>query len=106
MGADSRAAIADPGSIVYVSAATIWEAGIKIALGRLDVDGDLVEEIAASGFEELQMTARHASVAAALPPHHADPFDRMLIAQASTEDLVLISSDPAFGDYDVSVFWN
>ncbi len=100
----ARAAIRDSRSIVHVSAATIWELTIKAALGRLDTGGaDLTDEIAANGFVELPITARHAAKAGALPRHHDDPFDRMLIAQARSEELVLVTRDDAFGAYEVAL---
>ncbi|HET9210386.1 MAG TPA: type II toxin-antitoxin system VapC family toxin [Thermoanaerobaculia bacterium] len=101
---EAREAVADPSSIVHVSAASIWELAIKAALGKLDLQGaDLVEEIAENDFVELPMTARHSSVAANLPRHHQDPFDRMLIAQAQIEGLTVITRDPAFRDYGVVI---
>jgi PIN domain nuclease of toxin-antitoxin system len=103
LGAEARQAIADPASIVHVSAATIWELSIKAALGKLDLDGaDLVEEIEENDFIELPMTARH-SAAAALPRHHEDPFDRMLIAQAQIEGLTMVTRDAAFRDYGIAL---
>ena len=96
-------AIADPAHTVLVSAASVWEAAIKIALGRLDVDGDLVAEIEANGFVELPVTARHAQLAGALPRHHEDPFDRLLVAQAALEGVRLAAVDPAFRHYDVAL---
>jgi PIN domain nuclease of toxin-antitoxin system len=102
--AEARQAVADPSSIVHVSAATVWELSIKAALGKLDLDGaDLVEEIEENGFVELPMTARHSLAAATLPRHHDDPFDRMLIAQARIEGLTIITRDPAFRDYEVGL---
>ncbi len=79
-----------------MSAASIWEAAIKAALGKLAVEGDLVAEIAANGFSELPISARHAQVAGKLPRHHDDPFDRLLLAQASVEALVLATADDRF----------
>jgi PIN domain nuclease of toxin-antitoxin system len=96
-------AIADPAHTVLVSAASVWEAAIKSALGRLDVDGDLVAEIEANGFVELPVTARHAQLAGALPRHHEDPFDRLLVAQAALEGVRLATIDPAFRHYDVAL---
>jgi len=102
--AKARQAVADPTSIVHVSAATVWELSIKAALGKLDLDGaDLVEEIAENGFVELPMTARHSLATATLPRHHDDPFDRMLIAQARIEGLTVVTRDPAFRDYGVGL---
>ena len=85
---------------VFVSAASIWEAAIKTALGKLTVAlDDLVAGIAASGFSELPITAIHAARVAALPDHHRDPFDRMLIAQALHEPLHLLTADAALRRY-------
>ena len=95
-----------PASVVHVSAATVWELSIKAALGRLDLGGvDLAAEIALNGFVELPITAKHANRAGALPRHHDDPFDRMLIAQAEVEGLTCVSRDQTFGRYDVSTRW-
>lgn len=106
LSATARAAIADPGNAVYVSAATVWEVGIKAALGRLDLGGcDVVAEIAANGCLDLAITAAHAAQAAALPHHHEDPFDRMLIAQARLEDLRCVTRDPVFATYQVPTLW-
>jgi PIN domain nuclease of toxin-antitoxin system len=102
--AGARQAVADPVSIVHVSAATVWELSIKAALGKLDLDGaDLVEEIGENDFVELPMTARHSLAAATLPRHHDDPFDRMLIAQARIEGLTIVTRDPAFRAYGVGL---
>ena len=104
LSAGARQAVADPSSIVHVSAATVWELSIKAALGKLDLDGaDLVEEIGENDFVELPMTARHSSAAANLPRHHEDPFDRMLIAQAQLEDLTIVTRDPAFRAYGIAI---
>jgi len=93
----------DPASDVYVSAVTIWEAGIKSAAGRLHVRGDLIEHIGRSNFSPLSVTIEHAATAAKLPPHHKDPFDRMLVAQSMREGLTLVTRDTAFSAYDVPV---
>ncbi len=104
LSAEARQAIADPASIVHVSAATVWELSIKAVLGKLDLDGaDLVEEIHENDFVELPMTARHSVAAATLPRHHEDPFDRMLIAQAQIEGLTIVTRDSAFRDYGIAL---
>lgn len=101
-----RTSLEDPSTLVFVSAASIWELGIKARLGRLELGGaDLVGEIAANGFIELPVSAQHASVAADLPANHPDPFDRMLIAQAQIEGLTCATRDPAFQDYAVPTIW-
>ena len=100
----AREAIRDPDALVHVSAASIWEIAVKVKLGRLDVqDSDCAAEIEANGFVELAITARHAQSAGALPRHHDDPFDRMLIAQAQLEDLVLITHDPRLRRYGTQI---
>jgi len=93
----TRIAMAD---VVYISAASIWEAGIKIKQGRLEANiDDLYEGIASSGFVELPISAKHSVIAANLPEHHRDPFDRMLIAQAMSEPLKLLTADVLLRQY-------
>lgn len=102
LGERAREAIIDPTAVVFVSAASIWEIAIKAKLGKIDVvSPDLVQEIVANDFAELPMAARHAVTAGNLPRHHDDPFDRMLIAQAKIEDLIIVTRDPAFQEYGV-----
>ena len=99
-----RDAIGDEDAIVWVSSASIWEISIKRKLGRIElVHSDLERELERSNFLELAITWQHAERAGSLPRHHDDPFDRMLIAQAQAEQLVLVSYDPAFSDYDVAL---
>ncbi len=85
---------------VFVSAASIWEAAIKIGLGRLEVSvPDLIHGIEASGFIELPITARQSATVANLPSYHRDPFDRLLIAQALHEPLRLLTVDASLKPY-------
>jgi PIN domain nuclease of toxin-antitoxin system len=85
---------------VFVSSASIWEASIKVGLGKLDADVDLlVSEIEASGFTELPVKAVHAAMVRNLPDIHRDPFDRLLIAQALIEPLRLLTSDGHLSKY-------
>jgi PIN domain nuclease of toxin-antitoxin system len=104
LGAAARALIADA-DVVFVSAATTWEAAIKAALGRLRYPDSIEAGVEASGFEKLPITLHHAERAAALPPHHADPFDRMLVAQAEVESLTLVTHDRALAAYGRPVMW-
>lgn len=98
-------AITRPATIVCVSAASIWEASIKSSLGRLDLDGvDLVAEVAANGFSELGVSGAHGWLAGRLPRHHRDPFDRLLVAQAGHEQLILVTEDEVLARYDVAIF--
>ena len=92
--------------VVFVSAVTAWEIAIKSALGKLVARGTVEDAIADYGFTALPVSVRHADAVRALAPHHRDPFDRMLVAQAQLEDLVIVTRDPAFKHYDVRVRWN
>lgn len=103
LGGEARAEISTPDSTVFVSAATVWEISIKRALGKLDAPSDLLRQIEISRFEPLSMTVSHAQVAGGLPRHHDDPFDRMLVAQAITEGLTLLTRDPRINLYGVGV---
>jgi PIN domain nuclease of toxin-antitoxin system len=85
---------------VFVSAVSIWEMAIKVRLGKMKGDpGRLADYIAESGFTELPIWSRHAKVVATLPMHHADPFDRLLVAQAMAEPLHLLTSDTKLKAY-------
>ena len=101
----ARAAIADA-DIVFVSAASAWEAGIKEAFGRLELPDRFAAGVEGSGFQQLPITFEHARVAADLPSHHRDPFDRMLVAQAIDERLALVSGDPRLRPYAVELLWD
>ena len=90
-------------SAVYVSAATAWEIGIKVSKGKLSFSGHLDAQMRESGFLALSVTVSHALAAGALPRHHGDPFDRMLIAQARLESLTLLTIDARLGAYDAPV---
>jgi PIN domain nuclease of toxin-antitoxin system len=97
----ARQTIADRGDVVAASAASVWEIGVKRATGRLKAPAQIGAIIEAQGFEPLAITFAHATEAGALPPFHADPFDRMLVAQARTEGLILMTADPKISRYDV-----
>lgn len=108
LGADSSLGSACAGQLhsadeVYFSAVTPWELGIKKSLGKLSFPDGLVMELVAGGFVELAISAAHAERAAGLPPHHRDPFDRMLVAQAQLELLVLVTADRLLRPYDVEI---
>jgi PIN domain nuclease of toxin-antitoxin system len=99
----ARQSIADPANEVVISVATVWEIGIKRQLGKLTAPPRLAETVEAAGFVALPITASDAEHAAALPMHHRDPFDRMVIAQAARLDATVVSRDAAFAAYDVPV---
>lgn len=87
-------------SKVYISSASIWEATIKVGIGKLAVDvNQLVTEIDNNGFDELPISAKHAAMVAQLPDIHRDPFDRILVAQALCEPLRLLTADGILGSY-------
>ena len=96
-------AIQDPFNDVLVSATTVWEIAIKRALGKLEAPDGLVETTERAGFDIVPVTGADAETAGALPRHHRDPFDRMLVAQAVRIGAVVVSRDRAFGDYGVPV---
>jgi len=98
-----RTVIADSDNEVFVSAVTVAEISIKASLGKLTAPGGLVQTIAHEGFSALPLTADHAEALRELPWHHRDPFDRMLVAQASVEQFPLLSSDARLGQYAVEI---
>ena len=99
----ARDIIANPDNDVHVSSASVWEAAIKAALGRLEIElDDLGDTIVQSGFRPLAVGFLHAVTAGRLPPVHRDPFDRMLVAQASIEELRVVSHDRVFERYGLS----
>ena len=100
-GPDTLQALRDRAAVV--SAATVWEIAIKRRLGKLQAPSNLVDTVAAAGLRLLSITAVHAEHVADLPDLHRDPFDRILVAQATVENLTIISADEAVGAYGVSV---
>lgn len=105
LSAPAREAMADPENELFFSAGSIWEMAIKEAAGKLDVPDDFVATMADRGFAELPITARHGLVAGGLPPHHRDPFDRMLVAQARAERLAVVTGDARIAAYEVPLLW-
>ena len=105
----ARRAIANEANVILVSAASAWEIATKHRLGKLpgadEIAPDIAGAIADQDFEELPITVADAARAGALPGHHRDPFDRMLIAQAQARNLVLISNEPLFDRYGVRRLW-
>lgn len=98
----ARDLIADPGNDPMFSAASIWEIGIKFALGRDDFRFDprlLRRDLLDNGYAEIPIIGAHAAAVLALPRIHRDPFDRILIAQSIVEGIVLLTADPAMARY-------
>ena len=88
---------------IFLSPVSLWEITIKQAAGKLTGPADLAERILGLGFRELPVTHRHAIAAGRLPPHHRDPFDRMLIAQAAVDGLTLVTRDAGIQRYEVDL---
>ena len=91
--------------IVWVSAVSAWEVSIKMALGRVQLAEPFHITLATDNLTELPVTMVHSARLQRLPPHHADPFDRMLVAQALCENATLVSHDRALEAYDIPVIW-
>ncbi len=102
--AGARRAIGEA-QVVFVSVVSAWEVAIKISIGRLRLPDTMESGVRESGFDKLPITFSHAEQVAALPMHHRDPFDRMLVAQAMSEDLTLVTHDRKLGAYDVQLLW-
>jgi len=105
----AREAIEDTSNAAYLSMASLWEMAIKINIGKLELPkplGMLVsEQIRENEFEMLRSEVEHFETYTKLPPHHRDPFDRMMIAQAQVENLSVVSKDEAFADYNIDLLW-
>jgi Uncharacterized protein conserved in bacteria len=107
LGDRARDAIADPANGVWVSAASAWEIAIKAGLGRLTLPGPVAEVLPAvlveNDFSPLPITVEHGLRVSEMPPVHADPFDRILIAQAITQSWTIVSADAVFARYPVTL---
>ncbi len=107
MGQQAYAAIADPQNRIYVSVASAWEIAIKVGLGKLSVPPNVASwlpaRVVAERFMTLPIALDHALAVEHLPRHHGDPFDRLLIAQAAAEHLTIVTGDPVFALYNVSL---
>jgi len=103
LSAAAKEAIADPGNIVAVSVASLWEIAIKKGIGKLDLPDDFEEVLSHQGFELLDVKPAHTFGLHALPLLHRDPFDRMLVAQARAEGLRIVTRDTWIQSYDVPV---
>lgn len=101
LGETAKQAIGDEKNEVYVSAATTWEMSIKKQLGKLLAPEDIEQKVELAGFSKLSVSLFHGEQAGSLPLHHKDPFDRMLIAQAQSEGLVIVTKDEYFPDYGI-----
>jgi len=103
LATEAREMISDPQNTVFVSAVSLWEIRLKQSLGKLRLPDNFTERLAAESFESLPLTASQTQQVSQLPWHHRDPFDRMLIAQALVEKLILLTADEALAAYGSAV---
>jgi PIN domain nuclease of toxin-antitoxin system len=106
IGKKAKGAIGGGEEQIVISAVVLWEVAIKRRLGKLDAPVDLLSHLEQTDIELLSISARHADRVGTLPMHHQDPFDRLLVAQADIDDLILVSGDAAMRRYDeIEVLW-
>jgi len=109
LSATARLSIADATNDCFLSLASCWEMAIKSSLGKLrlarSIDRFVSEQLVANGFLLLNIELRHAAKIEKLPFHHRDPFDRLLIAQAISDKLTIVSADSIFSEYGVKILW-
>ena len=103
LAAKARAMITEGSNEVFFSAASVWELAIKASRGKLDIDPGFLKAAEQTRFSEIPVRISHAWMVRDLPPIHGDPFDRILIAQAQTESLTLVTRDPFFARYGLLV---
>lgn len=105
----AKTLIEDSNNRKLVSIASCWEVAIKVGLGKLQLGESsrsfLPREIARNNFELLPIQLDHVTMVEGLPPHHKDPFDRLLVAQTMVEHLPMVSADPVFDQYGVQTLW-
>ncbi len=105
----ARGLLSDPNNDVLLSPASYWEIAIKVRLGKYQVPGSfedfMTDQIVRNQFTVLPIAVSHAAVVAGLPFHHRDPFDRLLIAQAMTESVPIVSIDAEFDAYGIQRLW-
>jgi len=101
--------IADETNEIWFSVASVWEMGIKVSIGKLPLPETINDYVSTRmtqlAARSLEINASHALQVATLPLHHRDPFDRMLVAQAQIEDMILVSADSIFNQYEVTLLW-
>jgi len=100
---DARKAVESEDNVVYVSMASLWECAIKVSIGKLRLPDGFFQALQPAGFEMLTIELQHVEAYSKLPMHHRDPFDRVLVAQAMCEQLILVTRDEEICKYDVSV---
>ncbi len=109
LSAAARQNIQNPAHDIFVSAASLWEIAVKLSLEKLKLphpfDQVFPRQLEINGFELLQISCLQLNQLAALPFHHRDPFDRLLIAQALADGMTIVTRDPAFSKYPAAILW-
>jgi len=105
LGAEVKDLFKDNSCRLLISFGSLWELSIKVSVGKLTLPTGFFEKLPDLGFEYLSLNEHHLQAYRALPLIHRDPFDRLLVAQAQSEQIPLISNDPLISRYDVSVIW-
>lgn len=106
--AGARNLILNSESQIYVSAASVWEMAVKASIGRLELGFDIFSSdgfLARNGYTPLPVSVRHAALVASLPFHHKDPFDRLLVSQALSEPMYLLTSDAWLKPYGEMIYF-
>lgn len=99
----ARQAISDPANLVFASAASVWELGLKVSKGKLRLPTGFHQMLRVNGIEPLAFTAEHAVESMSLPAIHGDPFDRALVAQCRLETMTLATRDGMLGGYGIAI---
>jgi PIN domain nuclease of toxin-antitoxin system len=105
LGGDAARQLSDESNRVLLSSAVVWEVAIKRSLGKLQAPAGMAPTLLSGGVHPLPITIEHAAAVEALPWHHRDPFDRMLVAQAVAEGAAIVSQDERLTAYDVTLVW-
>lgn len=109
LSAKADALISDPNNDIHVSPASYWEIAIKISLGKYSLPEPyavfMQREIAANDFRILHIEPKHTAIVSTMPFHHRDPFDRLIVAQATVEQIAVVSSDAALDAYGITRHW-
>jgi PIN domain nuclease of toxin-antitoxin system len=105
LGEGAREQLDDETNQVLLSSAVVWEIAIKRSLGKLEAPDDFLPLLLDAGVQPLPVTLAHAAAVKALPQHHRDPFDRMLVVQALSEQAALVSRDALLRSYGVALIW-
>jgi PIN domain nuclease of toxin-antitoxin system len=105
LGATAASQLDDDSNQVLLSAAVVWEVAIQRSLGKLEAPDGFAPRLLEAGAVPLAVSVEHAAGAERLPHHHRDPFDRLLVSQATIERASIVSADPKLRAYDVPVVW-